>query len=170
MDPPPPTAPPATPQQQHPIHHHARTAEPSPNDAEFTDTYNEKDVYTRRDNARGSKGSRAGHDSVISHPFSPKASSPPSPSSSISSIGRKHRSIDEIQFASPVIISAPPKARLSDAEKAQSSRGSRTPNRVSSSNPDVAAAVYNAGDEKGPEEKAVQLLVRAPECVVDGLY
>ncbi|KAF2730022.1 hypothetical protein EJ04DRAFT_515523 [Polyplosphaeria fusca] len=157
MDPPPPTAPPTAHNLHHQPHHRSSAADASPCDPEYT--YNEKDAFSRQQNVRGSKGSRGGHDSVISHPFSPKASSPPSPSSSISSAGRKHRSIDQIHFASPVIISAPPRARL-DPEKAHtSSHGSRTPNRVSYSNPDVTAAVYDSGEyhEKAPQEKAVQL-------------
>lgn len=159
----PPTAPsPATyAHQQH--HHEQRSAERfSNNDANI---YNEEDAHQRQYYARterGSRGSNArGHDSVISHPFSPKASSPPSPTSSISSAGRKHRSISEIQQSPHVSVAYPPRAYI-DPEKGISSPRSPRSNRVSSSNPDVAATVYDAGEyiEKGPEEKAVQLLVR----------
>ncbi|KAF2107360.1 hypothetical protein BDV96DRAFT_506401 [Lophiotrema nucula] len=157
----PPTAPPTTLHQQQ--HHVQRSPRPNHNDSEYT--YEETDRYSRQTYSveqRGSKSSNGrGHDSVISHPFSPKASSPPSPSSSISSAGRKHRSIDQIQYAAPITLSAPPRAHL-DPEKANgSSHGTRTPNRVSSSNPDVTAVVYDSGEyhEKGPEDKAVKLLL-----------
>ena len=118
------------------------------------------------------------HDSVISsHPLSPKASSPPSPSSSISS-GRKHRSIQEIQQLQqlqqlqlqqhPRHVSYPPRAHL-DPEKAQdlASAAPRSQNRASSSNPEVTAVLYDSGEyrEKGPEDKAVQLLVCSARLV-----
>ena len=157
----PPTAPPTTLHQ----HHHRDQRSPALSHHESEYTYDETDRYSRQlysGGQRGSKGSNGrGHDSVISHPFSPKASYPPSPSSSISSVRRKHRSIDQIQYVSPITLSAPPKAHL-DPEKASGlSQGARTPNRVSSSNPDVTVAVYDSGEyhEKGPEDNAVRLLV-----------
>ncbi|KAF2263224.1 hypothetical protein CC78DRAFT_288505 [Lojkania enalia] len=162
---PPPTAPSpvALPQQlsHHHHHHHQRSHDTSTSNPEYE--YDEKDTYPRLSSRpeRGSKGSNGrSHDSVISHPFSPKASSPPSPSSSISSRGRKHRSISEIHQA-PSLVAYPPRAYL-DPEKAQlSARGTRSPNRISSSNPDAPAAVYDSGEyhEKEPEEKAVRLLI-----------
>jgi hypothetical protein len=130
---------------------------------------NEKDQYTynasQLQNSRHERGSKSttgrGHDSVISHPFSPKASSPPSPASSISSAGRKSRSIPEVRYSSPPggsrDITYPPQARIIDPEKAAYS--SPSPGRRS---PNVAQdAVYDQAEyhEKGPEEKAWQLLV-----------
>lgn len=129
---------------------------------------NEKDQYTynasQLQNSRHERGSKSttgrGHDSVISHPFSPKASSPPSPASSISSAGRKSRSIPEVRYSSPPRgsrdITYPPQARIIDPEKAAYS--SPSPGRRS---PNVAQdAVYDQAEyhEKGPEEKAWQLL------------
>ena len=123
-----------------------------------------------------------GHDSVISHPFSPKASSPPSPSSSVSSSGQRRkrgdvagegsgsasRSSPEIQPVQqsdhqpqPSINHSYPSPAHTDPEKAVAST-QRTPrsHNTHSSNPDVTA-VYETAEykEKAPEEKAVQLLV-----------
>jgi hypothetical protein len=156
----PPTAPSLATQQNH---HSQTSAERLSRGAAHVD--NEEDSSQQQYCARperGSKGSNArGHDSVMSHPFSPKPSSPPSPTSSISSAGRKHRSISEIQEASHVSVSYPPRAYI-DPEKGPSSPRSPRSNRVSSSNPNVTATVFDAGEyiEKDPGEKAVQLLVR----------
>ncbi|KAF1941968.1 hypothetical protein EJ02DRAFT_466125 [Clathrospora elynae] len=132
-------------------------------------SYNGKDSCQRQQSIRTERGSkssyRRAHDSVISHPFSPKASSPPSPSSSISSIGRHHQSITEIQNARPEIknqhIQLPQQAHL-DPEKHGygSSQGRRSPNRASAAGPEGDAIVYDQGEyqEKGPEEKAWHLL------------
>ncbi|KAF2005133.1 hypothetical protein P154DRAFT_483706 [Amniculicola lignicola CBS 123094] len=149
-----PAASPATPRLLH--QHQQRGTE---TDTEYT--YNEKDAYpTYPSNSRterGSKGSNGrGHDSVISHPFSPKASAPPSQRSSVSSNQRKHRSMSEIQNA-PVTLSYPQQAHLGDPEKgSDSAHGRRSSNRAS--NP---AVIYDSGEyhEKGPEERTVQLLL-----------
>jgi len=142
---------------------------------EYEYTYNEKDAYPRQQSRidRGSKTSSngRGHDSVISHPFSPKQSYPPSPSSSVSSAGgRRHRSIPEIQFSPPARdsqnIRSPPQAHL-DPEKHGygSSQGHRS-QRHSEAND----AVYDQSEyhEKEPEEKAWQLLVSSILTEVDG--
>lgn len=143
----------------------------SPAETDYESEYNEKDTYpskdsTQTDHANKRAAARA-HDSVIS-PFSPKASAPPSPSSSISSdVGRKHRSISEIQEVHDSQNhrpSYPPRAHL-DPEKADyydSSRNHRSQNRASV--PEAAAVVYDKSEyhEKGPEDKAWQLLVCVP--------
>jgi hypothetical protein len=129
-------------------------------------TYTEKDAHSRQQNRvdRGSKASSndRGHDSVISHPFSPKRSYPPSPTSSVSSAGgRRHSPIPEIQSARPANdgqnISYPAPAHL-DPEKHgyRSSQEHRT-HRQS----ETQDAVYdeNKYHEKEPLEKAWQLLV-----------
>lgn len=154
---------PATHTTAHHDHHHQQQHyAPSPNsDSEYA--YNEKDAYQRQQHFQLDPAPRGGrgHDSVISHPFSPKLSAPPSPSSSMSSGGRrKHHYSQEIQPAQPVIISYPARAHI-DPEKANGSpthspRAGNT--HVSSSNPDVTAVFYD-GNDKGPEEKAVQLLL-----------
>jgi hypothetical protein len=161
-----PQAPPTAPSPATFAHHHHAQRRPDSNARGHEYAYNEKDAYQHQlesHSHRGSKGSNGrSHDSVISHPFSPKASSPPSPSSSISSAGRKHRSIDDIRRSSPVNVQYPPRVYI-DPEKANvSSHSPRSQTRVSASNPDVTAVVYDSGEyhEKGPEEKPVQLLVR----------
>src|SRR5690242_15450974 len=72
-------------------------------------TYNEKYGYLQHQDSRTERGSKSSngraHDSLISHPFSPKASYPPSPSSSISSTGDKQRrSSCEIRQVKPANI------------------------------------------------------------------
>jgi hypothetical protein len=139
---------------------------------EYDCAYNEKDAsqYQQQQSThpgRRSKSSyRKGHDSVISHPFSPKASSPPSPGSSISSLGRQPNSITEIRYATPEAESTKiqyPKQVHIDPEKRsyRSSQGRRSPTRVSAAGYEGDAIVYDKGEyqEKGPEEKAWQLLV-----------
>jgi hypothetical protein len=136
--------------------------------------YNEKDAYTQQQqqNTRAERGSKQssndghGRDSVISHPFSPKQSYPPSPASSISSAdAQKHRSITEIQSSSQISngqsITRPAQAHL-DPEKHGygSSQGHRS-HRNSGSARAANDAVYDQSEyhEKAPEEKAWQLLV-----------
>ncbi|EOA90888.1 uncharacterized protein SETTUDRAFT_64485, partial [Exserohilum turcica Et28A] len=118
----------------------------------------------RRD--RTSKASSHGrpHDSVISsRPFSPKPSSPPSPSSnsSISSLSNHRTSSHAPAPYDRTSIPYPPQAHLDPEKHAELlSQTRRVPNRISvvPSNPD--AIVYDKGafHEKGPEEKAWQLL------------
>jgi hypothetical protein len=135
--------------------------------------YNEKDAYPRQQSLHIERTGRPsydrGRDSVISHPFSPKTTYPPSPSSSISSAGgRRHSSIPEIQYSIPVDKSqrqsprCPPQVHL-DPEKSgdESSHGHRSPYRHSETGPNANAAVYNQGEyhEKEIEEKVWQLLV-----------
>jgi hypothetical protein len=163
----PPVPCPATQQQ----HHTSPKLPPNASPDEYDYAYNEKTPSQRQQSIRAERHSRSsygrGHDSVISHPFSPKASSPPSPcSSSISSIGRTRHSIPEIQYSRSEIeqqnIQHPPQAHL-DPEKHgySSSRGHHSPNRVSAGGPDGDAIVYDKGEyqEKGPEERAWHLLV-----------
>jgi hypothetical protein len=138
----------------------------TPDEHEYT--YSEKTPEQRQQSIRLERNSKSnyghGRDSVISHPFSPKASSPPSPCSSVSSIGQPRHSIQEIQRSRSDIeqqsIQHPPQAHL-DSEKHEysSSRGHRSPNRVSAAGD---AIVYDKGkyQEKGPEERAWRLLVR----------
>ncbi|CAN9159068.1 hypothetical protein CUC08_Gglean007376 [Alternaria sp. MG1] len=132
--------------------------------------YNEKEPYQRQHSIRTDRHSKSsfgrGHDSVISsHPFSPKASSAPSPTSSISSIGQQRNSTPEIRYSRSDIeqnnIQYPQQAHL-DPEKHGygSSHDGRSPNRASAARLDSDAIVYDKGafHEKGPEEKAWQLL------------
>lgn len=141
-------------------------------ESEYAEKYNEKSTYARKDSTRTDCASKASysrpHDSVIS-PFSPKASAPPSPSSSISSeAGRKQRSLSEIQETharqsrNSHRVSYPPRAHL-DPEKANlddayaQNRGSVL---------GAGAVVYDKSEyhEKGPEDKAWQLLVCGVHC------
>jgi hypothetical protein len=140
-------------------------------ESEYAEKYNEKDTYARKDSTRTDRASKASyghaHDSVIS-PFSPKASAPPSPSSSISShVGRKHRSVSEIQETHARYshnshrVSYPPRAHLGDPEKANSYDPYEHRSQTRGSIPDAGAVVYDKSEyhEKGPEDKAWQLLV-----------
>jgi hypothetical protein len=130
--------------------------------------YSEKDAYEQHQyhgrTQRGSKESSKSraHDSVISHPLSPKTASLPSPASSISS-GRRHRSIGEVQHLQDENnrISYPPRAHLDPEKGTASPHRSPSPTHVSTSIPDVPAVVYDSGEyrEKGPEDHPVRLLV-----------
>ncbi|RYN30156.1 hypothetical protein AA0119_g2117 [Alternaria tenuissima] len=137
---------------------------------EYNYAYNEKELYQRQHSIRTDRHSKSsfgrGHDSVISsHPFSPKASSAPSPTSSISSIGQQRNSTPEIRYSRSDIeqnnIQYPQQAHL-DPEKHGygSSHDGRSPNRAPAARLDSDAIVYDKGafHEKGPEEKAWQLL------------
>lgn len=86
------------------------------------------------------------------HVTSPKPSSPPSPASSLSSAAREHRSIPDIESAARVNVSRPPNAQL-DPEKADYPQYQPDPN--------VTHVIYDSAEyqEKGPEEKPIQLLV-----------
>ncbi|KAH7392578.1 hypothetical protein BKA66DRAFT_16786 [Pyrenochaeta sp. MPI-SDFR-AT-0127] len=167
-----------SPQSQSQSHSQSQPSyyQPSPNtssddcDYDYGYGYNEKDAYyspqqTKHVARAPRPTNRRPHDSLISHPLSPKLSSPPSPTSSVSSAGRRHHSLPaEIQHAPPQVasrgIAYPPVAHL-DPEKngyAPSSQSHRSPNRASGL--DADAIVYDQGEyhEKGPEEKAWQLL------------
>jgi len=145
-------------QQPHPL-----SPNTTPNEHEYT--YNEKDASSRQQSRvdRGSKASSNGraHDSVISHPFSPKQSYPPSPSSSISSAGGQRQSpTPEIQYSKSTnhgeSIKVPAQAHL-DPEKHGYRSSQDRPHRHSGTHD----AVYdeNKYHEKEPLEKAWQLLV-----------
>lgn len=147
-------------------HHAPSNAYPDGLDA----TYNEKDTNSQRQSTRIERGSKTSsngraHDSVISHPLSPKQSYPPSPTSSISSAGgRAQRSLLDIQHTAPSNdgqkIRQPPQAHL-DPEKHgyASSQGHHSP-RHSAALAGAHDVVYdqNKYHEKEPEEKAWQLL------------
>jgi hypothetical protein len=93
------------------------------------------------------------HDSVMSRPFSPKPSNPPSPASSISSVPSRNRgSRQEIQQFPAENVSYPQQAHL-DPEKADASFHRR--------DQDITTVMYDSSEymEKGPEEKPIQLLV-----------
>ncbi|KAF2016916.1 hypothetical protein BU24DRAFT_140611 [Aaosphaeria arxii CBS 175.79] len=151
--------------QQQQRQQYQRTSQPTP-PSDYEYTYTDKDAYyARQANPRSQRGSKSSsaraHDSVISHPFSPKVSAPPSPGSSISSVGRKHRSIEQIQpVQRPTSVTYPPRAYIDPEKAAAASYGHRSSHR-NSSNPDGANAIYDSGEyhEKGPEEKAWQLLL-----------
>jgi hypothetical protein len=139
---------------------------PNTTSDEYEYTYNEKDAYSQQQNRRdrGSKTSSngRGHDSVISHPFSPKPSYPPSPGSSISSAGgQRHHSITEIHSSALKNdghnIRIPPQAHL-DPEK----HGNRSSHEHRSQrHSETHDVVYDQSKyhENEPEEKAWQLLV-----------
>ncbi|CAN9450460.1 unnamed protein product [Alternaria sp. RS040] len=156
----------ASPQQSQP----QRQLSTNASSDEYNYAYNEKEPYQRQHSIRTDRHSKSsfgrGHDSVISsHPFSPKASSAPSPTSSISSIGQQRNSTPEIRYSRSDIeqnnIQYPQQAHL-DPEKHGygSSHDGRSPNRASAARLDSDAIVYDKGafHEKGPEEKAWQLL------------
>ncbi|KAJ4297645.1 hypothetical protein N0V90_005539 [Kalmusia sp. IMI 367209] len=153
-----------------PAYHHPQPQHRAPIDIGYA--YNEKHAYEHHQYAlrveRGSKGSSKSraHDSVISHPLSPNPAtpSPPSPASSVSSAPRKHRAKRESQRSQDTIdvVPQPARAHVVDPEKADGSQHrSRTPTRVSASNPEITHVVYDSGEyhEKGPEDKPVQLLL-----------
>lgn len=184
-----PRRPPVTSPATHARSHSSGVSSPADTDYDYESEYNEKDAYARKDSARtdGTNSSHYAikqpaytnahtptharahahaHDSVLS-PFSPKASAPPSPSSSICSdaAGRKQRAVADIQedgYArrshQSQHISPPARAHL-DPEKA-SAHDAAYEHRASAN--DVAAVVYDKTEyhEKGPEDKAWQLLVR----------
>ncbi|KAF1925446.1 uncharacterized protein M421DRAFT_423764, partial [Didymella exigua CBS 183.55] len=166
-----PRHPPALSPATHTQRHSSRHPSPAETDygSEYAEKYNEKDVHARKDSTRTDGASKASyghaHDSVIS-PFSPKASAPPSPSSSISSdVGRKDRTISEIretlvrQSHNSHRVSHPPRAHL-DPEKANSYDAFEHRSQNRRSVPDAGAVVYDKSEyhEKGPEDKAWQLL------------
>ncbi|KAJ4355896.1 uncharacterized protein N0V89_003921 [Didymosphaeria variabile] len=154
-----------------PAYHHPHALHRAPVDIGYQ--YSEKDVYDHRQQyaprlERGSKGSSnsRAHDSVISYPRSPNAAtpSPPSPVSSLLS-ARNHRSQQSARHSQDAIsaVSQPSRAHV-DPEKADSSpHRSPSPAHLSASNPDVTrqTIAYDPGeyDEKGPEDKPVQLLL-----------
>lgn len=157
-----------------PIHYSQRPQQPSPDVVpdESAHTYNEKDAYTQLQSTRAERGSKQssnygyGRDSVISHPFSPKQSNPPSPSSSISSVDRqKHNSLTEIHPSRPANdgrnIRFPPQAYLDPEKQGYGSSQGRRSHRNSGSARAADDAVYDQAEyhEKAPEEKAWQLLV-----------
>lgn len=166
---------PPVPYSATPAHQGQHQPQPPPDatliDYDYDYEYNEKDAYPHPHTSPAHRGSKSsygrGRDSVISHPFSPKESSPPSPASSISSIGKRHHSIQENRRSASVLndqnVQYPPRAHL-DLEKHGygSSHGGPSPDRVSASGRDASAIVYDQGEyhEKGPEEKAWHLLVR----------
>ncbi|RAR08401.1 hypothetical protein DDE82_002382 [Stemphylium lycopersici] len=176
--------PPPVPCSATPTQHHQQR--PSSNavadDHEYT--YNEKEPYQRQHSVRPDRNSKSSysraHDSVISsHPFSPKPSSPPSPCSSISSVGGQQPNSPQGRRYSPSEIDRqsiqyPPKAHLDPEKHAySSSQGRRSPNRASATPaPDSDAIVYDKGayHEKGPEEKAWHLLfwLCAPNVFLSG--
>jgi hypothetical protein len=140
--------------------------------ADYHHVYSEKDNHSHHHSIRSdrlSKSScRRAHDSVISHPFSPKPSSPPSPSSnsSISSIGHHPNSTNSHRYSSShpdrQSISYPPQAHLDPEKHAEAiSQAHRLSNRLSALPSGADAIVYDKGayQEKGPEEKAWQLLL-----------
>lgn len=142
--PPQPTRAPAAAGQPHHhqnYEHHQQYAHSHQHDPDLRYGYGEKD-----------RGPRRQHDSVISHPFSPKASSPPSPASSVSSSSRRHEQEQEPHATVTQPVAYPPPAHM-DPEKAAYSARERDAN--------VTTILYDSSvyPEKGPEEKPVQLLV-----------
>lgn len=144
----------------------------SPVSADYETEYKEKDAYAHQNTTRTDRGSKSAagraHDSVIS-PFSPRASVPLSPSSSIcSSAGRKHPSLSETEKTydqQSHRLSYPPRAHL-DPEKADF-HASPHNHRHS-----AGAVVYDKSEyhESGPEDKAWQLLVCIPHMTPTSAY
>jgi hypothetical protein len=99
-------------------------------------------------------------DSVISHPFSPKISSPPSPSSVVSSAIRHHSRHAESQQTSQHSVTYPPRARL-DLEKQNVLPQSPQPRTfISISNPDVVIRTSGQRpNDDTPESDALKILV-----------
>ncbi|KAL1792762.1 hypothetical protein ACET3X_009269 [Alternaria dauci] len=164
----------AFPQQQSQPQRQPATSPPSDDDYYNHNnnnyTYNEKEQYHPQHSIRPDRHSKSsfgrGHDSVISsHPFSPNDSSAPSPGSSISSIGQQQNPTPETRYSRSNIeqrnVQYPQQAHL-DPEKHGygSSHDGPSPNRASAARLDSEAIIYDKGafHEKGPEEKAWQLL------------
>ncbi|USP81058.1 hypothetical protein yc1106_08332 [Curvularia clavata] len=129
------------------------------------DPYHQHHQHSLRSDRLSKSSNRGAHDSVISHPFSPKPSSPPSPSSdsTLSSISPQRTSAQANRHSSQVerqFLQYPQKAHIDPEKHAASLSQSRSPNRLSALPSVVDAIVYDKGafQEKGPEEKACQLL------------
>lgn len=149
----------------------------SPADTDYDSECNEKDAYgyayAAKPSARADRASRSttghAHDSVIS-PFSPHASAPNSPGSSISSAaGRNHASQPDILEAHDRHshrVSLPPRAHL-DPEKAASYDAYEAYDARSQHRAAPDAVVYDKTEyhDQGPEDKAWQLLVCATPCM-----
>ncbi|KAL5425725.1 hypothetical protein PMIN06_009017 [Paraphaeosphaeria minitans] len=166
--PPPPSAAHNHHHHHHHHHHHPSAASKPPVDIGYQ--YREKDVFDHRAQyaprvERGSKGS-SNHDSVISYPRSPNvaAASPPSPVSSVSS-ARNHRSQPSESHSHHAIahVAQPPRAYIDPEKAASSSHRSRSPTHASTSNPEATrqTIAYDPDDfdDKGPEDKPLQLLL-----------
>lgn len=176
--PPPPAsailAPPSQHHQPQPQYYH-RLSSPAANcDYDYDSQYSEKE-HRHHSSVHSDRLSRSSnrrpHDSVISHPFSPKPSSPPSPStnssSSISSVGHHRNSSNAHRYSSSQLerqsLSFPPQAHIDPEKHAEAlAHGYRVSNRLSAVPSGADAIVYDKGayQEKGAEEKAWQLLVR----------
>ncbi|KAF2848770.1 hypothetical protein T440DRAFT_469841 [Plenodomus tracheiphilus IPT5] len=142
--------------------HHPSPTHPASNEHDYE--YNEKDAYPRQQSVYTERGSRSsygrGRDSVISHPFSPKPSSSPSPGSSISSIDQQHYFATDKRNSSTTEgqnIQYPPRAYLDPEKHGYGSSQGRNSDHAGLG---AEAVVYDQGKyhEKGPEEKAWQLL------------
>lgn len=147
-----------------------RTSQPRPSPIrpashELAGEYNEKHAHARQQSVHTDRGSNSSparpRDSVISHPFSPKPSSP-SPASSISSSDQGRHSVTDKRHSSAADgqnIRYPPRAYL-DPEK----HGYGSSQALRSHRPgpgaEAEAVVYDQGKyhDQGPEEKAWQLL------------
>ncbi|EMD95990.1 hypothetical protein COCC4DRAFT_157004 [Bipolaris maydis ATCC 48331] len=175
--PPPPAsailAPPSQHHQPQPQYYH-RLSSPAANcDYDYDSQYSEKE-HRHHSSVHSDRLSRSSnrrpHDSVISHPFSPKPSSPPSPStnssSSISSVGHHRNSSNAHRYSSSQLerqsLSFPPQAHIDPEKHAEAlAHGYRVSNRLSAVPSGADAIVYDKGayQEKGAEEKAWQLLL-----------
>lgn len=109
-------------------------------------------------------GHACGHDSVISQPWSPHNSGPPSLRNSVSSAGQRQCSVSETRLAPDALrvqtVPYPSQAHL-DPEKNgyYSLQSPRTPTRVSVSRSGLVVYDHTEYQEKGPEDKAWQVLV-----------
>ena len=112
-------------------------------------------------------GSILTRDSVISRPFSPKLSSPPSPSSIASSVVKHNGRTSETELGvepAHVKVSHPPRARLDPEKQIYSPHTPISPTHTSITDQDIMATLY---DQRGvhdslphmPNKKAVKILV-----------
>ncbi|OCL10532.1 hypothetical protein AOQ84DRAFT_289072 [Glonium stellatum] len=104
-------------------------------------------------------------DSVISHPFSPKLSSPSSPSSIASSVVKHHDRNSETEFGSDVVhvkVPYPPRARLDLEKQTYSPHTPISPTYASITDQDALTALYNRREGNDslhmPNRQALKIL------------
>jgi hypothetical protein len=106
-------------------------------------------------------------DSVISHPFSPKLSFPPSPSSIASSAVKRNGRTSEMELGVEPIhvkVSYPPRAQLDPEKQIYPPQTPISPTHASITDQDVMAALYDQREVHDslphmPNKKALKILV-----------
>ncbi|OCK80095.1 hypothetical protein K432DRAFT_328874 [Lepidopterella palustris CBS 459.81] len=100
-------------------------------------------------------------DSVISHPVSPKDSSPPSPISIASSAGGRHRQYPTVEAASQWKPSFPPRAYLDHEKFNGPPQSFMPPSYVPTSNPEIMAVLDDQTRpcDRLPEKKSLKILI-----------